>query len=56
MEQMTLVTAIRKHIGMLPGQGLQEFAADVRRLDGKDREWFAAEFAKIGVEIITKTA
>lgn len=54
MEQMTLITAIRKHIGMLPGQGLQDFAADVRRLTPEDREWFKREFVAIGVEITEK--
>ena len=44
MEQMTLITAIRKHIGMLPGQ----------RLTPEDREWFKREFVAIGVEITEK--
>ncbi len=56
MEQMTMIAAIRKHIGMLPGETLAEFSGQYKKLTDKDKADLKTEFAEIGVEIIEKPA
>ena len=51
MEKQTFATAMRKFFGALPGESLQDFMAELKKLDEDDRAYFRAEFLKIGIEI-----
>jgi hypothetical protein len=54
MIQKTFVVACKEFFGFKPGQGLQDFAAEVKALSPKDRADLVGEFAKIGIEIVVK--
>lgn len=51
MIEQTFATAMRKFFGSLPGQSLQDFMAELKKLDDNDRNYFRAEFLKIGIKI-----
>ena len=43
-EEMTLLVALKKHIGYSPGQGFGEFAAECKALTDADKAWFKDRF------------
>ena len=51
MIQMSFTKAIVEHFGKKQGQSTHEFMEEIKALTPADREWFKAEFAKIGIEI-----
>lgn len=48
---VTLLKAIREHMGFRPGQSLGEFMSEYKALSLEDRQYFVREYAKIGVEV-----
>jgi hypothetical protein len=49
-EEMTLLVALKKHIGYSPGQGFGEFAAECKALTDEDKAWFKDRF-KVEMDI-----
>lgn len=47
---ITFVMACKQFFGFLPGETLQEFAAELRQLTPKDKQDLIAEFARIGID------
>ena len=52
MIQMSFTKAIVEHFGKRPSQSASEFMQEIKALTPQDREYFKAEFAKIGIEVI----
>jgi hypothetical protein len=50
MVQKSLGVAIKEHFGLTASEAMRE----LKTLDANDREYFKAEFAKIGIEIVQK--
>jgi hypothetical protein len=53
MIKSTLVKAIKEHMGFKPGQNLTDFMNEIKALTPEDRTYFAREYAKIGIEIVS---
>jgi hypothetical protein len=51
MIQMSFTKAIIETFKRLPSQTTHDFVEEIKALSPADREWFKAEFAKIGIEI-----
>jgi hypothetical protein len=51
MIQMTFTKAIIEHFPKRPGQTGGDYLAEIKALTPQDREYFKAEFAKIGIEV-----
>lgn len=49
---MKLVAAFSRFIGRLPGQTLQQFAAEIKALSELDKAWYAHAFREAGIAII----
>jgi len=54
MKQESFVTAMRQHFGLLPGQTLTQFGAELKALSSEDRAYFVEQFRAIGIEIIVR--
>lgn len=53
-EELGLIAAIRKYIGLKPGQAMLDFAAEIKALTPEDRAWFKERFAKeYGIKVIS---
>lgn len=55
LKHTTFIAAMRTFFGMMPGQTLQQFAAEVRELTAKDREDFIGMLRTVGFDA-TKTS
>lgn len=51
---VSFTKAVLDYFGRKPDQSAGDFAAELRALDDKDRAYFRAEFAKIGIEVEAK--
>lgn len=52
MRQLTFVKALMEFFGRKEGQTSGDLLAEIKALTPEDREWFAKEFLKVGIEII----
>lgn len=50
MKQMSLLAACKDYFGFKQGQTMAEFMAEYKTLDDKDKEYFKAEFVKVGYQ------
>lgn len=51
MKTMSLTAALRDYFGYKPGQGLGDFMAEIKALTNDDKDYFKAEFVKVGYQI-----
>lgn len=49
-QPVTFVVACKQFFGLLPGQTLQEFAAELRKLTAEDKTELIKLFAEIGID------
>lgn len=52
MKQMTFVAAMRNVFGQKHGQTLQQFGEELKQLDDKDRQYFAAHLLQHDIQVI----
>jgi len=55
-EPMSLVSRCKEYFGLLPGQNLMQFSAELKTLSPKDRADLVEGFNAMGLPTIDKTA
>ena len=51
-EQLTFTQAMNRCFGKKEGQSMAQFADELKKLTPEDKEYFKAEFAKVGIEVV----
>lgn len=49
-QKMTFTAACRQFFGFLPGQGLSQFAAELKALTHEDKQQLAAGLREVGLD------
>lgn len=55
-EPVSFVSRCKEYFGLLPGQTLMEFSAELKKLTPKDRAELVESFNKMGLPTVDKSA